>query len=449
MTLAPNDPEAPRLPSPAQPPSGMLDRRRLASILAFIALALWGYWWITWIRQGYVDGKDMWFTAWEFLGLDFRHNDLAVKHLFRGGNPFTEPFGHPISERYGVHPLTLVLFSWCGLMSTDAAYVVWVSVIAGVLAWGAALVNTHRRTMALRPCPVLVPQALILCSMPGIFAMERGNWDVLPLAAVLLISVAARRRTIWADVAIAVCAACATWLKYYPAVLVPVLIVAARYRAAWMSVLAAILLGLVALPAAIGAIDNSLEIASTDDVKYAYLVGHSLTSHWRPWFRHFGFHRVASIQGISGAAVVLFPLAAWVSFRVFQSARRESLLLPMMLWSIQAATFWFPMSYDYKIFFLLLALLTVWSKHDGVMGIAILIGTAVWAWPFLTTDHIPLVLFLKLSTLFGVAWMLVRRARENDAPRNESTNLATPEDQHAPRDGGSGILPTRRSTQRG
>ena len=410
----------------------VVPRRRfgLSSVIAFAALACWFEWWIASMLQGrLLDHGRLWFARWDFLGLDFRYNALAVQHLFKGGNPFAEPFGHPFSDRYAAHPLLFWMFSWCGMMSIDAAYAVWWCASVAILGGAAELANRTRTSLGLTPLPALVPQALILSSIPAIFALERGNWDVLALAAVMIVCVAAKRGGLLPELVIALAIGFSVWIKYYPAVLVPVLVIVGRYRAAALSLAAIAAVGLAALGPMMQTYQQVHDVARYGDVGYMYHVGHSLTTHWQPRLTEAGLPRLASIPGLIGSSAVLFPLAGCVSYFVFRSDRRAALLLPMSLWAIQATTFWFPMSYDYKIFFVLLALVAVCGKRDGFAGALIVLVTAAWAEPFRTTNSLTPVFLLKLASLIGAAWLLTARARERveepvaDAAHSAPANL--------------------------
>ena len=70
--------------------------------------------------------------------------------------------------------------------------------------------------IALSALPLPWVLAATLCSTPVLFAMERGNWDLLVLAPLALAAFALKEPTWQRDCLAGSCLALAAWIKLYP-----------------------------------------------------------------------------------------------------------------------------------------------------------------------------------------------------------------------------------------
>jgi hypothetical protein len=387
----------------AQPGDAPLDlpqanrrRQTLLAAVGAVLLMLWGWWWFETLRRGQMPlAQHTRIPAWRFLGLDFLHNYWGVRVWVAGGNPYQVEIGD-WRGKYAYPPIALPLFSWSALFTEGAAIRIWMGVITAVVAAGAWMASRVRRTMDVARLPLVFILATALCSMPVLFATERGQADAVCLAMIIVVALLWRRPSTWmTDIAIA-------WVKIYPAVLIPALLVLGRPRAFVIALTAAALIGFVPYQATLDSFHASAqgermgfltEIRSwlTDPNHVRARAGgyglisidsHSLTTYWGRFWDHFGLTRVASMPGLLGAAIMLAPLALWVSLRVWRSPGRASLAYPYLLWLAALATFGLPVSYDYNLIFLPLAALAVCDRRDPPIVAAALIGMLAWWQPF-------------------------------------------------------------------
>lgn len=416
-------------------------RRALRVALGCVLIAVWGGWWFISLRNGKLWADEIVrVPAWKYLGLDFQHNYLATLHWLSGGNPYLEEFGD-WRGKFAYPPLVLPLFAWCGLFGPTAAMVIWMGVITGITALAAKAAHRTRAALGVVPLPLVFMLGLLLCSQPVVFATERGQTDAIVLAMIVAGAAALQRPASWArDVLIGTCFAVAAWVKVYPAVLILGLLALSAWRAFGLSVIIAGMIGLLPLRATTQFIRASAA-AQQDRVGflseiYQWLVhpshhrpaelilyptisvdSHSLTTYWATFWNYFPFYRLAHIPGVVGAALILAPITLWVSWRVYRCGRRSRMALPYLLWVTAAATFGLPVSYDYNLIFLPLAALAVCARRDGVAWAIVVVSTFAWAQPLVVLPfpgHVDVLFFLKLISLMGAGFCLLRRAQELD-----------------------------------
>ena len=394
---------APPREASAEPPRPNRNRQAMLVTVGAVLLMLVAWWWFETLRRGHMPlAQHTRIPAWRFLGLDFLHNYWGVRVWVAGGNPYHTEIGD-WRGKYAYPPIALPLFSWSALFSEAVAVRIWMGVVTAIVAVGAWMAWRVRRTLDVARLPLVLILAAALCSMPVLFATERGQADAVCLAMILLAALLWRRPSTWTtDIAIGVCIAVAAWVKIYPAVLVPALLVLRRPRAFAVAVAAAVLMGVVPYQATLDSFRASAqgermgfvtEIRSwlTDPNHVRARAGgyglisvdsHSLTTYWGRFWDHFGLTRLAAMPGLLGAALVLAPPALWVSFRVWRSPGRASLAYPYLLWLAALATFGLPVSYDYNLISLPLAALAVCDRRDPPIVAAALIGMSAWWQPF-------------------------------------------------------------------
>jgi hypothetical protein len=109
--------------------------------------------------------------------------------------------------------------------------------------------------------------------------------------------------------------------------------------------------------------------------------------------------------------LLMFPLA-WVTYHVYRCPARRVLTYPYLLWIVALATYMPPISNDYNLVFLPLAVLTVWDRRDPLFIHVALALLFLWWQPIrLSIGGLPLMAF-KFFGLYAVAFCLVRRANE-------------------------------------
>jgi len=413
----------------------------LLPVFGCALIVLWAAWWIAAIAQGQLWGvQNTRIPAWKFLGLDFQHNYDAARFWIAGHNPYAEDFGD-WRGTFAYPPVVLPLFAWCALLPRFAAYVVWCAFVGVSIALGSAVAARTRDALCLIRVPAPFIAGLMLWSLPVLFATERGQTDVLVLLALAGAAIALRRPPSWGrDLLIGACLAVATWIKIYPAFALLGLIPLRAWRAFGLGALEAALIGLVPLRATMQWIQTSAE-AQKDRVGFVTEINqwlfhrashrpaeltlyptisqdaHSLTTYWSTFWRHFDLWWLERMPGALGALLVLMPPTIWLSLRVARSSPvvRARLAYPYLLWLAAMATFLMPVSYDYNLFYLPLAALTVWDRRDPWLITAVLgLATFVWWQPMVLPwfEDAEVFMGLKLVSLLGVGVIIARRARD-------------------------------------
>lgn len=400
-----------------------------------VLLLIWiGFWFESFNRNQLVLAPHVSFPAWRFLGLDFMHNFLGARAWLGGLNPYVDDMGDPRGP-YAYPPVVLPMFAWCQFLSFEFATVLWAAFVAATIAWGARLVQEVRMAARLPFVSLVLATMLILWSMPTLFAMERGNGDAIVLLGMIGAVLAWRRKpSLLNDSIIGGCLAIAAWVKIYPIVLFGVLVVSGRWRALLMgfAIFAAVGLipfeytkGFMAASAqsqtqrtdTIGAAFDWLRGQPVRSVRVEYrwidFASHSLTSYWPRLWLEIGLPSLQRIPGLIGAAVCLFPLGTWVTGAFWRSPRREQWVFPFMLWLVALTTFWMPVSFDYNLFFLPLAMWAVWDHRDGMVSNIVVVLSGLWWQPLeLPGPFTPAgLLLVKLASLVAVGQALVKRLR--------------------------------------
>lgn len=413
---------------------------RHAAFYGLVLLVLWAAFWVASFNQFQLVGwRDVSFWAWSFLGLDFYHNYHGARAWLAGLNPYVDDIGDPRGP-YAYPPVVLPMFAWSRFFDFQVATAIWAACVAAAIAWGVRVVQQTRRANGLPFLSAIFVTALMVWSMPVIFAMERGNGDVIVLVCMIGVIIAWRRSpSLLTDAVIGGCMALAAWVKVYPLALFGVLVLTARWRALLLGIAIFAVIGLMPLEYTKGflAASKNAQGQRSDTVGAAvdWLRGrpmrplrpeyapieyssHSLTTYWPALAEPVGLHRV---PGLIAAAVFLFPLGAWVTWAFWRSPQRERWLAAFMLWFIALVTFWMPVSYDYNLFFLPLAMWAVWDHRDGWVANLAMAAAILWWQPLRPPEPIsPAVLFwVKVASLIVVAQVLVKRLRQDAAPSVE------------------------------
>jgi hypothetical protein len=387
--------------------------RNIATLVAAAMLILWTIWWCITANDGrLLFGQRTWVPAFQTIGLDFLHNDLAVRHLLGGGNPYLELFGDPMGIPYNYAPVVLLLFAWCGVVPLVPAVLTWITAIAAMMAVAAAYSTRVRSHLTQSRLPALVAVAAILWCTGTIFSMERGNCDVLVVLALLLACVALRKPSAARDAAAGICIALATLIKVYPAIAIFGLLALRRRRAAIAAIIAGLLISAATPRATLQWLDNVRVDAQHHHVG---LVTHAHTLSGMLDDIIVSTTAVdlakARTAAMILASLLLLPLIIWVSRAIFQSDARHAIAWPYLLWLTQAGTFWSPISYDYKLLFLPLAMLTLWQRRDPWYAHALLVPFLLYWQPLRLPFLSPaLLLAIKFAALIGIAILLVRAA---------------------------------------
>lgn len=390
--------------------------RRLLQVGGFFLLIAWAGWWAKSLHHHHLVGaRQTWVSAWSFLGLDFQNNYYASRHWLAGGDPYRDAIGDPNGRKFCYPPPVLPLFAWCGWVDVRVAVVIWTCVLAGLAVLGAVLALRTRRELALSGVPWTCGVAAILYSTPVLFALERGNCDLILLLPITAAALALRSRSRWSDAVAGSCLALAAAIKIYPAFLVLGLLPLRRFRAfAWSAATGLVLLALAwdqwflfranvqelvaqNTPFANGAISSDT---------------HSISGCWLLLWPGTRLAWLARIPGVVGALLAVLPGLLWISWRIARLKQPNRLLFPYFTWIAACATFVPPVSNDYNLFFLPLSALALWDRRDPVpvhMGMTLLL---LWAEPLVLSPSAQLLLAFKFLALAGVGLSLATRLGE-------------------------------------
>ena len=388
--------------------------RRVLIGTCWLALVLWCAWWCASAREGELKGVKHTWMLLSFYGCDFyNHIDFPSRLWWQGGNPYTSEvhfFAYP--------PLVVRLFAWVNATTPRIALTVWQAVMAGFIAVAACVAVKTRRRLALGEVPAILGVVLILASTPVMFAIERGQIDPLTLVFILVSLPLLRCSSGWAQFLAGGVLCLAPWIKVYPGLLALALIGLRRWRA---------LLGFAVVGAAILLLDldavryflanNQIHISRTEALNRAFPDGprpwnHPLALVWSSLWTGTSLRWLALIPGKVAAAILLVPPLGWVSYHVYRCPRRAEVTYPYFLWIVALATFVPPLSNDYNLCFLPLAVLAAWDRRDPLLvSVAVALLFLWWQPVGMLIAGKPLLL-IKLFGLCAVGVSIVERAAE-------------------------------------
>lgn len=405
-------------------------------VLSYVSIAVWFLWWGGNLSRFKLQFADVsWLPIYQFLGLDYYHNHFAAAAWLQGINPYVHDFGDP-RGLYSYPPVVLPLFSWVALVPDfQVAARLWALFIAAACACGLWLIRRFRRTEGWSDISVVSMLALVLWSAPVVFAMERGNCDVLVLICVLLAAVALSQSARWSlELLAAVLLALAATIKIYPLMAFVALFALRRYRVMILMGFGIAMLLLpfgemnqqlltVAQTAQSSRINPVLEFVqwlrgdltphAVGDYSNGMLLWGSLHSpgNWWPalWVR-VGIDSIAAWPLLAVQIATLAPVTVWGCWRIFHADDPARLSLPILLWIMTLATFWMPLSHDYNLIFLPLLMLTLWDSREPWWVQALVFMSVPWWLPFGPSgyDWALARVLLKLLSLHVVTLLLFR-----------------------------------------
>ena len=222
--------------------SGKYERSLLVAPLAgMLALALWAVWWaIALIRLDLPLAE--WTSFVPVFGADFTtQTDYAARTWSGMADPYAD-------HRHLFHypPIVIRLFAWTPYFSQPAALRIWVVVLALLMMAGTVVACRTRQELSLERLPLPVALACVLFSLPAVFALERANFDLITLAAILLALQLDRRGGAFAEIAAGCLLAVGPWVKIYPGLIGVALLALRRYRVFGGFVAGGIAIGLAA-----------------------------------------------------------------------------------------------------------------------------------------------------------------------------------------------------------
>jgi hypothetical protein len=400
----------------------------------------------------------VWFPAWSFHSMDFLHVFASVQTWVRGGDPYAAILGDPIAGNYSWPPIVLPLFAWCRffpfypvhvsgwvrpILFVAPAAVATYTLVLGAIAIGAGFAaNRQREQLGLAPLPWALVCGLFVWSTPVLFAMERGNLDLLVLLAVLTAAACLRRRTLAGDLAAGALLAVGTWIKLYPALLLFGLLFLRRWRTLVAYLGAVLLIPLVQLHAVFRWLEENGILGALTGIGPKVGIGAAVGpinvySHplFNLWIGAWAGGPLAVLERVPARLVALgfvVPAILFVGRRVGRSVHRDALTLPLLLWVVAVATFVPNVSFDYNLAPLPLAVLCLADRRDR-WELALLALLLPWWQPFdLRTG--PTSAFCwdialsvgKVGGVAAVGALLVRRAAYPAPPPVRSVAAAGP-----------------------
>jgi hypothetical protein len=305
--------------------------------------------------------------VWRFLGVptgpspffDTRNLTAALDCRRLGYDPLRhspcDPWGRPLN-----YPRIWLVLRWLGLTQahTDALAVVLVALFIGSI-----FLLTGRLTLGSG-----IVMAVAVCSPSVMFAVERGNMDIV-VFAVLVAAVLVWRASPWAEIASPLIVLFAGMLKIYPVFALPAFVFVRRHRAALVATACVIGFGVYAL-VTLGDIAANARIAPQGDY-------HAFGARILPAAV---YHRFVPERWKGGAAtkqlLALVPVLVAAPF-VWIAGRRRLPADDPDVASWRRLAFWISAlvflgtfavgnNFDYRLVFLLLALpqLIEWTRAE-------------------------------------------------------------------------------------
>jgi hypothetical protein len=387
---------------------------------------LWAMWWTLNLIAGRLVGRRLvWTDPVDALGLDFKHNYLASRCWMAGCNPYFTDFGDPRHRPFIYAPIVLWTFAWTKWLSMPTAVRVWsVALIVAVVAT-AVVAARERHHLGLSPISYPAAVAFMLWAAPTIFAIERGNYDVLGVVLVVGAVFLLAHERVWADSLAGFCVAAAGWLKLYPFILLPGLVVLRRPRVAAWTLISACALALASGSLFRDYVAHALPGLITGRPA-ATVAGNAPGVMWATWKPVFRAWLLGTWRPLWWVCMIL-PLVVWVSVSMRKGPAPRALSLAYVLWLVAAGTQLPRVSFDYNLVVLPLSALIVWTGQEPWAVRTLLVVSLLWWQPFALWPRAGLVVqfVCKIAGMVAVAWMIVDRAAKS---RSESSARFTATD---------------------
>jgi hypothetical protein len=311
------------------------------------------------------------------------------------------------------------LFSWVNLFAPRQAFTIWVIVLALIMIFAAWVASRWRQCLSLFEIPPLVVIVMVLFSTPVLFAMERGQYDPLSILIILVSIPLLKHNAKWAPYLAGAVLCLAPWVKIYPGLVFIGLIGLHRWRAlAGFIICGLILLLTIDIGEIRGLlVSNAMHIQEADNLTRMTSgavnpSNHPLSIALAGIWLGTKFSWVGLLPSKILAVVILFIPLLWVTYHIYRCPGRDKLIYPYLLWIVALATFIPPISNDYNLCFLPLAVLSVWDRKDPLLVHVALALLLIWWQPIKIAIGGKPLLVIKLMGLFAVSVCLVERAYE-------------------------------------
>ena len=352
-----------------------------------------------------------WIPAYGFLGVDFQSNWCAVRHWVHGGDPYVEPFDDPLGRPLVNPPLILPLFAWTALFSARWATAIWFVALVGFAGLAAWAVGDVRRELRLEAIPLSLRVAGLVCSMPVMFALERGNWDLMLAPPLLGLAWGLSGRSPRRDAVAGLCLTLMAWIKIYPLLLLVAPLALRRWRVVGVFAVSSLALAIAWWPE-LQAIVRTIRATEGDVTKGFCHVYHSWSQAWSPFWRETPLAFLRRVPGTVGALAVMLPIVAVVSWKIARLPDRGRVLLPYLCWLTACATCLPQVMNDYNWWPLPVVLLMTWSGRDSFVVHMLLAFGLIWMQPFAVAVGPWLFFTFKLAAFFAATGSLSGRIAE-------------------------------------
>jgi hypothetical protein len=382
--------------------------------IGLLGLAVWAGWWsLSWKRNVLVGVNQTWIMGWRFLGLDFLNNYQASRHWLAGGDAYRDAIDDPLARTFCYPPLVLPTFAWCAWFPPQRALHLFLLGLTAIAGWGVWSACRARRELDIQPAPFAFVLAAVLFSTPLLYALERGNFDLLVLPPLLVAAWCLRERSWFRDGLAGFCLAYSAGIKVYPGLLILGLLPLRRPRAFVLCGISGMLLLLFGDYSAFRA--NAAELVAQSDPRITRFLGwtmHSLSATWPLLVEPLGWKPLVVLSGNVAAALMLGPIIGWVSWRLYRCPEPRQIILPYFLWLTAAATFFPPVANDYSLVFLPLAIVATWDRRDPA-PVHMALGLLLLWWQPWQLEVGPRVLMVgKVAALWATGVSLSGRIRE-------------------------------------
>jgi hypothetical protein len=273
--------------------------------------------------------------------------------------------------------------------------------------------------LELRKVSLLLAVAVFFFSAPFLYALERGNYDLVILPLLIAAAWGLTRASLYGELSAGVSLGLAVAIKIYPAFLFLALVPLRRFRVLWcgLVVLGGLLLlqyrDVLSFRANIQElISRHIPIPETPINPAA----HSLSGDWLLFWTGTPFAKLGRIPGTAASLGLLLPALLWVGHRVYKSPRPNRLVYPYLLWTLAAATFVPYIANDYSLVFLPLAALAVWDERNSVkvqMGMTLMV---LCLQPLSLTIGPKLLMVFKCVSLGAVGMGLLEHTQQRCLP---------------------------------
>lgn len=393
-----------------------MKRRRLLAGLGVVGLVAWAVWWGCSFAAGELIGARSTWIWTPVFGADFwSQTDYAARLWADGLDPYENEvhlFHYP--------PIVIRLFQWTPFFTMRGALLIWMITLVAILSWASVAALKVRRRLGLATVPAPLAILLVLTTFPALFAIERANFDLITVVAVLIALPLMRRSTRISHIVGGCVLAVGPWVKLYPGLMGVGLFGLRRFWTLLGFAIGGVGIGLLTPTETLRsfqilriAIERNQGLAKMSDFNWW---SHSLSILWVEFTRVAEATAlgplVAAVPGSVAAGVVMLPILSWVVYRVFRSPRRDLLAFPLLLWICALASFVPIIANDYSLAVLPIAALAVVGRNMGPVASVGFFACLPWMQPVALTFIPPLVLLLsKFCGLVAVGACIVARAR--------------------------------------